>query len=185
VKTNSLINLFISGLIMSQSISLASIAQPSSAVLEDQSSVVGEKTSSLTQEIIDSIMKSIEKAEKEENVEQILELLAPHVFSSVTVELEDLTVTKVIEGKKAHHEFLTKSFTEVQEREVIRSYVTSKITSDNQFATVTRIKASDVDTDDGKSFFSVSTDKIRFAIIDNKPQIINIQIEGWLEQRPN
>jgi hypothetical protein len=130
-------------------------------------------------------MKTIEQAEKEENVEQILELLAPHVLSSVTVELEDLTVTRVIEGKKAHQDFLTNSFTEVKEREVIRSYITTKITNDNQFATVTRIKAADVDTDDGKSFLSVSTDKIRFAVIDNEPKIVNIQIEGWLEQRPN
>ena len=183
MKIKSLINAFIWGLITTQTISLNSIAQ-SSPMKGNQSSMVTEKTTSLTKEVIDSIMKTIEKAEKEENIEQILELLAPHIFSSVTVELDDLTVTRVLEGKKAHQDFLNSSFTKVKEREVIESYVTSKIAEDNQFATVTRIKAADVDTDDGRSFLSVSTDKIRFAVIDNKPKIINIETEGWLEQRP-
>lgn len=183
MKKHSLINLIITSLIASQVVILANMAKAES-INGLKPILTAEKTTELTEENITAVMASIEKAEKEENVEKLLEFLSPYILSSITVESNDTTVTTMIEGKQSHEDFLKESFSGVKEREYIESYITTKIGEDGQMATVTRIRATNIATKNGKKYLSLSTDKIRFALIDNKPQIINLDVKGWLEERP-
>ncbi len=183
MKKHSLTNLIIASLITSQIVMVANRvkAEPINGL---QPVLTVQKTTELTEEAIGAVMASIEKAEKEENVEELMVFLSPYILSSVTVESGETTVTKMIEGKQSHEDFLKNSFDSVAEKEDIESYMTTKITEDGQMATVTRIRARNITTEDSKKYLSLSTDKIRFALIDNQPKIINLEIKGWLEERP-
>lgn len=143
-----------------------------------------QKTSELSEEAIKTVMNAIEKAEKEENVTQLLNFLSPYIISSITVEADDITVTKVIEGKQNHEDFLKNNFNTIKEREYIESYFTTTISDDGKMATVTRIRSTNILNEEGEKYLSLSTDKIRFALIDNQPQIINLEVKGWLQKRP-
>lgn len=183
MKKHSLINLIITSLITCQVVIIANIvkAEPINSL---KPVLTAQKTTELTEEDITAVMASIEKAEKEENIEQLMTFLSPYIFSSITVESNDTSVTTMIEGKQSHEDFLKNNFSRVKEREYIESYITTKIAKDGQMAIVTRIRASNITNQEGKKYVSLSTDKIRFALIDNKPQIINLDVKGWLEERP-
>jgi hypothetical protein len=183
VKKHSLINLIITSLITSQVVIIANIvkAEPINSL---KPLLTAQKTTELTEETITAVMASIEKAEKEENVDQLLNFLSPYIISSITVESDDTTITTMIEGKQNHKDFLKSNFNQARETENISSYLSTNILNDGQMATVTRVRASNITTEEGKKYLSVSTDKIRFAVIDNQPKIINLEVKGWLEERP-
>ncbi|BAQ60280.1 hypothetical protein GM3708_686 [Geminocystis sp. NIES-3708] len=183
MKKYSLINLIISSLITSQIVIVANAvkAEPINSL---KPILTAQKTQELTEELITTVMTSIENAEKEENLAQILNFLCPYIISSITVESEETTTTKVIEGKQSHENFLKNNFNRIKQREYINSYRTTKIAEDGQMATVTRIRATNIISENGEKYLSVSTDKIHFALIDNEPKIINLEVKGWLEERP-
>lgn len=183
MKKHSLINVIITSLIASQVVILANMAKAES-INSLKPLLTAQKTTELTEEGINAVMTSIEKAEKEENVEQLMTFLSPYIFSSITVESNDTSITTMVEGKQSHEDFLKNNFNRVKEREYIESYTTTKIAEDGQMAIVTRIRASNITNQEGKKYVSLSTDKIRFALIDNEPKIINLDVKGWLEERP-
>jgi uncharacterized protein YuzE len=182
VKKHSLINVIITSLIASQVVIVANTAK-AEPVNNLKPVLTAQKTTELTEETITAVMASIEKAEKDENVDQLLNFLSPYIISSITVESDDTTVTTMIEGKQSHEDFLKNNFSRVKEREYLESYITIKINDDGQIATVTRVRASNITNEEGKKYISLSTDKIRFALIDNEPKIINLDVKGWLEER--
>lgn len=182
MKKHSLINVIITSLIASQVVTIANMAK-AEPVNSLKPVLTAQKTTELTEETITAVMASIEKAEKEENVDQLLNFLSPYIISSITVESDETTITTMIEGKQSHQDFLKNNFTRVKEREYIESYITTKINDDGQIATVTRVRASNITNEEGKKYISLSTDKIRFALIDNEPKIINLEVKGWLEER--
>ncbi|MBL1209380.1 hypothetical protein [Geminocystis sp. GBBB08] len=183
MKKYHFINLIITSLITSQIITVTNVVKAES-FNNLQPMLTAQKTPELTEEGIKTVMATIEKAEKEENVEQLMSFLSPYIISSITVESDETTVTTMIEGKQNHEDFLNNNFNGVKQREYINSYFTTKISDDGQMATVTRIRATNITDENGKKYLSISTDKIHFALIDNQPKIINLEIKGWLEERP-
>jgi hypothetical protein len=180
VKKHSLINVIITSLIASQVVIIANMVKAES--LNNLKQVLtAQKTTELTEETITAMMASIEKAEKEENIDQLLNFLSPYIISSITVEYDETTTTKMIEGKQSHQDFLKDNFNGIKEREYINSYLSTKIAEDGQMATVTRIRATNITSENGKKYLSVGTDKIRFALINNEPKIINLDVKGWLK----
>jgi len=127
---------------------------------------------------------SLIQSEKEKNLQPILDYLSPYVISTVTVESDNTTIITSLQGKKSHENFLKNSFATLKNETDINSYSNIKITEDGQMASVTRVQGTDVVTEDGKKYLSVSTDKIHFALIDNEPKIINVEVKGWLQERP-
>lgn len=181
MKTNNLIKILITGFITSQIIpfSLQAYANP---ISKNQPFLLTQNSETeLTEENLNQIMKEIEKAEAEENIQGLLKYLAPYVISSVTVEIDNQKITTSIEGKEEHEAFLNNSFKNVKGRKIISSYTTTNINGNGKMALLTRVRAREIDTETGNRFLSLSTDKIRFAMVDNQPQIINIESTGWLE----
>lgn len=185
VKKSHLINLFLTGLITSQMVTIPSVSHASPVHgREGKQVLMAQNSSSLTPEKMTEIMGSIEQAEKAENLGEILNFFSPYILSTITMDSDNTTVITSLQGKNEHEFYLKNSFDRVKEREVINSYTTTKITEDGQMALVTRVRATNLTTEEGQKYLSVSTDKIRFALIDNKPKIINLEIKGWLEQLP-
>lgn len=185
MKKRHLINLFLSALITSQIITISDIVNASPVnISEGKELLMAQNSSALTPEKMTEIMSSIEQAEKEENLTQIVNFFSPYILSTVTMDSDNTTVITSLQGKKEHEFYLKNSFDRVKEREIINSYSTTKITEDGQMAVVTRIRGTNLTTEDGQTYLSVSTDKIRFALIDNQPKIINLEVKGWLEQLP-
>jgi len=183
VKKNPFINLCISSFISSNIIGLPIIAKAQS-FNNSQPIITAQNINQLTEENLTAIMKTIEKAEKEKNLQPILDYLSPYVISTVTVESDNTTIITSLQGKKSHENFLKNSFATLKNETDINSYSNIKITEDGQMASVTRVQGTDVVTEDGKKYLSVSTDKIHFALIDNEPKIINVEVKGWLQERP-
>lgn len=186
-----LITLFLSSLVSSQLLSFPQQAIAESdrqnlvpSTSNDTNTVVAQTMNQLTEEKVLEIMETIKKAEAEEDIDTILNFLAPFVTSSITVESRKTTITRNLEGKQAHRDFLEQSFQRVTEREEIDSYTTVTMSEDEQVLTVTRMAIEEKKTEDSKEFLSSSTDLIRFALIDDKPMIVSITITGWLEERP-
>lgn len=185
MKKSHLINLFLTGLITSQMVTIPHLFNPSPAnAMEEKEVLMAQNSSSLTPEKMTEIIGSIEKAEKEENLAEILNFFSPYILSTITTDSDNTTVITSLQGKNEHEFYLKNSFERVKEREIINSYSTTKITEDGQMAVVTRIRGTNLTTEEGQKYLSVSTDKIRFALIDNQPKIINLEIKGWLEQLP-
>jgi len=185
VKKNHLINLFLTGLITSQIVAIPHLVNASSAnATEDKEVLMAQNSTGLTPEKMAEIMGSIEKAEKAENLAEIINFFSPYILSTITMDSNNTTVITSLQGKDEHEFYLKNSFGRVKEREVINSYSSTKITEDGQMAIVTRVRGTNLTTEEGEKYLSVSTDKIRFALIDNQPQIINLEIKGWLEQLP-
>lgn len=185
VNKNHLINLFLTGLITSQIVTIPHLINPSPAnAREDKEVLIAQNSTRLTPEKMTEIMSSIEKAEKAEDLAQIMSFFSPYILSTVTMDSDNTTIITSLQGKKEHEFYLKNSFDRVKEREIINSYSTTKITEDGQMAIVTRVRGTNLTTEEGQKYLSVSTDKIRFALIDNQPQIINLEIKGWLEQLP-
>ena len=109
MKKHSLINVIITSLIVSQVVTIANTAK-AEPVNSLKPVLTAQKTTELTEETITAVMASIEKAEKEENVDQLLNFLSPYIISSITVESEETTITTMIEGKQSHEDFLKNNF---------------------------------------------------------------------------
>lgn len=184
MKKTPLINLFITGLITTQ-VAISPVINPSPANAREEKEVLMTQNSfRLTPENMKEILSSIEKAEKAEDLTKIVSFFSPYILSTITMDSDNTTVITSLQGKKEHEFYLKNSFDRVKEREIINSYSSTKITEDGQMAIVTRVRGTNLTTEDGQKYLSVSTDKIRFALIDNQPQIINLEIKGWLESLP-
>jgi len=181
VKKNHLINVLIMGFIASQLTLFSDSVQAETISEEQPLLLVQEIQTGLTQESLTKIMTEIEQAETEENMDVILKYIAPYIIASVTVEMDNQKITTSIEGKDNISDYLTNSFKKVTKREIISSYTTSKIKEDGQMALLTRVRSRKLDTEEGQSYLSLSTDKIYFAMINNEPKIINVETSGWLE----
>ena len=184
VKKHHLINLFLSGLITTQIVAIPHVVNASSLDFNNSEILLSQNTNVLTKEQITEIMQTIEQAEKEENLTSLLNFLAPYILSNISIESDNKTVITSLQGKKEHEYYLNNSFQNVKEREYIDSYSTIRVTEDGQMALVTRIRATSLLSETGEKYLSMSTDKIRFALVDNQPKIINIDVKGWLEQVP-
>ncbi len=185
MKKQKLINLIITGFIASQFIPLSSVANANSLVENQPLLLAKETQNELTEEMLNEIMTNLEAAEMEENLQGILQYLAPYVITSVTVDLDERKVTTFIEGKDQHQEYLKNSFQNIKSRKIISSYTTTKINGNGQMALLTRVRSRELNSEEGESYLSLSTDKIRFAMIDNQPKIINVESSGWLEAISN
>ena len=155
------------------------VAQPLKTPL-----LIAQQAQSLDEEIIRQTMKAINEAENREDIDSLLKFLVPFSISEITVEHKGNILTTTLEGINAHRRMLKNTFSLVQERETLNDYMTVRITSDGQIATVTRIIVENLTTKDDKNFIASGTDIIRFALIDNQPKIISIRSKGWLEERP-
>ncbi|BAQ65469.1 hypothetical protein [Geminocystis sp. NIES-3709] len=185
MKKHHLINLFLSGLITTQIVTISHVVKAAPINFNQQEKILtAQNTPQLTSEKITEIMASIENAEKSENLSQLLDFLTPYTFSTISTESDNTTIITTLEGKDEHEYYLSNSFKRVKEREYLNSYSSIKVTEDGQMALVTRIRATNITTEEGQNYLSLSTDKIRFALIDNQPKIVNIEVKGWLEQRP-
>lgn len=181
MKKINLINLLITWFIASQLIPFSSEVKANPVRKNNPLLVAQETQNDLTEESLNQIMTQIEKAEMEENIQGILEYLSPYIISTITVEIDNQKIITYLEGKDEHEAFLNNSFNNVKSRKIISSYTTTKINDSGDMALLTRVRAREVDTGKGDRYLSLSTDKIRFAMIDNKPKIINIESSGWLE----
>lgn len=181
MKKNNLISVLIMGFIASQLIPFSDSIKAETVSEKKPLLLVQETQTGLTEDTLTQIMTEIEQAEAEENIAGILEYLAPYVITSITVEIDNQKITTFVEGKDNHEGFLNDSFKKVKGKKVISSYTTTKINDSGEMALLTRVRAREVDTETGNRYLSLSTDKIRFAMIDNQPKIINIESSGWLE----
>lgn len=130
---------------------------------------------------VKTAMETIQQAEKNEDTETMLKFLAPYVITRVTVDRGDTQTSTLLEGMERHGEFIKENFTRIKSREILSNYMTVSLNDGGEVATVTRVRSSEIITEDGNRFLSLSTDKIRFAMVDNQPKIVNIESKGWVE----
>lgn len=183
VKQNSLLKLIVSAYVALQLMPMNTQRVEASSPLHDSSPVFVSQTttSNLTETKLMEIMGMIEQAEKEENIDVILKYLVPYIITTVTVDTDETTITTLIEGREKHREYLENNFKRVKNRNILSNYVTMDLDESEEIATVVRVRSSEINTEDGKTYISLSTDKIRFGIVDNEPRIVNIESKGWVE----
>lgn len=157
---------------------IATSAQPSLAQAPTKT------PSQLSEENIRQVLANIRAAEQKKDVEGVVKFLAPFVSSEITVEAFDSSLTVTLEGKDDHRALLAKTFPTVRESKVIGNQTNVIITSGGQLgiANISSIKA--ITTQNGERYFSISTDTIRFARINNQLMIVSMNIRGSLAARP-
>lgn len=157
---------------------LAAFAQPSLAQAPTQT------PNQLSEADIRRVITDIRAAEQKKDVEGVVKFLAPFVSSEITTEGFDSSLTVTLEGKEDHRALLTKTFPRIRESKVIGNQTNVGITEGGQLgiANISSIKA--ITTQNGQRYFSISTDTIRFARINNQPTIVSMNIRGSLAARP-
>lgn len=138
----------------------------------------------LTEEKVQQTMAAIKKAESQDDIDTLMKFLVPYTVSEITVESQEKSITRSIEGLEAHRELLQKIFDRIKDRETLNEYSTIRITPDGQLAIVTRTNTEVLTTNDGKRFLSSGTDVFRIAWINNQAKVISIKSQGWIEERP-
>ncbi|MBE9169096.1 hypothetical protein IQ238_16755, partial [Pleurocapsales cyanobacterium LEGE 06147] len=163
------------------------VAMPAIALPKLQSSIrlVAQTQGQLSEENIRQTLEAIQKAQKAKDIEGVLQYVAPFVYSEVTVESNERTLTVNLAGKDEHRELLEKTFAQIQESKALNRQIEISVTPDGQMGTATISTVKEIATQDGRRFFSSSTDTIRFGWIDEHPEIVSMTIKGWLSERLN
>jgi hypothetical protein len=160
-------------------------AAPATQVVEPASlQRTARASSQLNEENVRQVMSAIAKAEKNEDIEGLLDFLVPFAISEVTVDSQGKSITTTLEGIDSHRKLLEFTFGKVEKRDAINEYTTIRITPDGKIATVTRMMTEELSTADGREFISSGTDTFRLAWIDGRPMVISTKSQGWLEERP-
>lgn len=167
-------------------ISICVLSSPDRIVAAEpaMTSTLSQSSNKLTEENVLQAMKTINAAEKKEDINTLLKFLVPYGVSEVTVESQGNSITRNLEGVEAHRIMLENTFKRVKDRAVLNERQTIRFTPDGQLAIVTRTSTEKLTTEDGQQFISAGTDTFRFAWVDNQPKVISTKSQGWLEERP-
>lgn len=158
---------------------------PALVAPKPQSSVqlVAQTSNQLSQDSINKILKEIQAAQQQKDVEGVLKFVAPFVVSNITVESGRKQVTMELEGKDEHRQLLKETFDGIKQSEIVNQRIIINLYQDGQLGIAKVFTVKKITSKDGKQFFSSSNDTIRFALIDNQPMIVSMSIDGWLAER--
>jgi predicted lipid-binding transport protein (Tim44 family) len=162
------------------------VAMPAIALPKLQSSLqfIAQTQGQLSEENIRQTLEAIQKAREAKDIEGVLEFVAPFAYSEVTVETSDRKLTVNLAGTEEHRELLENTFAQIQESNALNRQIKISVTPDGQMGTATISTIREIATQDGRQFFSSSTNTIRFGWINEQPEIVSMTIEGWLSERP-
>jgi ketosteroid isomerase-like protein len=162
------------------------IVVPAIANTQTQSVILlaEQPSSQLNEDNIRQVLTNLEKAIAQEDVEGVLKFVAPFVYTEIMAESDGGTITKNLEGKNELQTLLKEIFARVRNSTVINQQTKIEITADGQVGIATISMIEKLTTEDGKPYFSSTTDTIRFAWLNNQPTIVSMKIDGWIAERP-
>ena len=126
---------------------------------------------------IQQINRDIENLIAQEDVEGVLQYMAPFIISETITESSNGFESVYIEGIEQHREVLTNFFNEAETEEnsevqEISQQETIRVTPDGQLATVTVSTVTEVTTTDDELRLITTTDTIRFARVQDQIKVI-------------
>jgi hypothetical protein len=146
-------------------------------------SMLAQSTEGLTANNIQQVLDALAVAREQEDVEAMLQRLAPFTTSVVTVERDDVSTTLTLDGIEDHRAFLVHTYEKSENRETLAEQVFIDVVND-QLAIVRDYRFRNFETPDDGSFFMSSETIMRFGWVNGKPMITSMTIDGWIAQRP-
>ena len=137
---------------------------------------IAQTVSPITVDEIQAINREIEAVIAQEDVESILQYMAPFIISETITESTNGFESVHIEGIEQHREMLTNVFNEAETEEnleiqEISQKETIRVTPDGQLATVLISTVNEVSTEDELRLIT-TTDTIRFTRLQGQLKII-------------
>lgn len=143
------------------------------------------KTSQLTEAEIEKALASLQTATDKEDIEGVLKLMAPFVYTELILETDNGSQTQYFEGTEENRLLLKETFARIQEREDLGSQTRIRISPDGTMGIATVSSVRGLTTQDGKRFLSVGDNTFRFGRVGNRLMLVSVTIEGRLSPRPS
>ncbi|MGK7943164.1 MAG: hypothetical protein AB4058_01690 [Microcystaceae cyanobacterium] len=171
------------GLITLSSLNIPLLANPVPPSLISQNTKA--KSETLTKAEIQTIIDSIEKARKEDDVDGVLKHVAPFIHSRVSVELEKQTIIFELDGLAEHRQYLSETYDFIENRKILDRQVDIRIAQDGQMAVALIYEEVEYITDEGGSILTESVDTLRFGLVNGQPMVVSATLKGWLAPTPS
>lgn len=200
-------NLIVIGLLMgSGSISISTLAAPlerldkptfssrsiessiNSDFMQAQAETEGlteESTGQLTAENIGQVLTQIQEAGDQQNVEAILEHVAPFAHSEVSLNMGNTILSTTVVGIEEHRNLLSQSYNRFSDRQTLNQEVDISVSADGEYGIATVFRLREVTSPEGTRLLSGSINTLRFGMVDRRPTIVSATLEGWLAERPS
>lgn len=144
-----------------------------------------ESTGQLSAENIRQVLTQIQEAGDQQNVEGILEHVAPFAHSEVSLNMEDTVLTTTVDGIEEHRNLLSQSYSRFTNRKTLEQKVDISVSTDGEFGIVTVYRLREVTNAQRKRLLTGSINTLRFGIVNEKQTIVSASIEGWISERPS
>ncbi|WP_036484088.1 hypothetical protein [Myxosarcina sp. GI1] len=146
---------------------------------------IEEATGQLTAENIRQVLTQIQDAGEQENVDEILEHVAPFAHSEVSLNMGNTLLTTTVVGIEEHRNLLTQSYNRFKNRKTLEQKVDISVSTDGEFGIATVYRLREVTNQEGTRLLSGSINTLRFGMVNEKPTIVSATLEGWLSERPS
>ncbi|NMF84507.1 hypothetical protein [Nodosilinea sp. P-1105] len=164
----------------------ASISLPVKAMSASPSVELAQAAAQMTEGNVQAVIDQLEAARANQDVERILDLIAPFAVTVVTIKAGSglSTITTHLEGIYAHQRILEQSFRQVQSRESLENYITIDIIDDN-FGIAKIYQMENVETLEGEAWIAASQTVLRLGRVDGQVRITSATVDGWISARPS
>lgn len=163
----------------------AAIAAPKPNPARPATQTSPQVSNQLSEQNIRQVLATIQAAIDKKDVAGVMRYMAPFAHSEVTVESDDGRLTVNVDGQEDHRLLLTQSLGQIQNSASLNRQIRIRMSPDGQMAIATIFRARDVTTQQGQRYYSVGTDTIRFALVNNQPRIVSMSLNGWVASRPS
>lgn len=163
----------------------SSIPLPAKAIPAPSTTEVAQAAAQLTEGDIQAVIAQLQAARSSEDVEGTLELIAPFAVTIMTVKTGNglSTVTTHLEGIEAHRRLLEQSFSQIQNRESLESYVTIEMIDDN-FGIAKIYQMENFEAIAGEAWIAASQTVLRLSRVEGQVLITSATVDGWISARP-
>ncbi|MGV2829465.1 hypothetical protein [Myxosarcina sp. GI1(2024)] len=144
-----------------------------------------ESTGQLTAENIGRVLTQIQEAGDQQNVEAILEYLAPFAHSEVSLNMGNTILTTTVNGIEEHRNLLAQSYNRFSDRQTLNQEVDISVSADGEYGIATVYRLREVTSQEGTRLLSGSINTLRFGMVNQRPTIVSATLEGWLSERPS
>jgi hypothetical protein len=143
-----------------------------------------ESTGQLTAENISQVLTQIQQAGEQQDIEAILEHVAPFAHSEVSLTTGNTILTTTINGIEEHRNLLSQSYDRYTNRQTLNQEVDISVSADGEYAIANVYRLREVTNKQGTRLLSGSINTLRFGMVNERPTVVSATLEGWLSERP-
>ena len=130
------------------------------------------------------MIDSIERARKDDDIEGVLQHVAPFIHSTVSVELERQSITFGLDGLDEHRAYLSETYELIKNRNILDRKTDIRVSQDGKMAIVVIYEEIEYITDEGDNILTESFDTLRFGMVNGQPMVVSATLKGWLAPTP-